>query len=158
MQAYAARITGLRLLSLECYAIWALTDALEGVMTRVRGAPDVVNPDPTAVENLPFKVAAAAEWIIHAGHVLYGRDEEIDNTDGGPLWRLDKKEARKIRHKYKGTKGLCPARWELWYQRFGVIYDDKGVDLMTREVAGKAQSSMERVQREWEATESSFRT
>lgn len=152
-----ARITGLRLLSLECYTIWTLIDALEGVMTHVRGAPDVVNPDPTAVENLPFKVAAAAEWIDHAGHVLYGRDEEINNTDGGPLWRLDKKEARKVRRRYKGTKGLCPARWELWYKRFGVIYDDKGVDVSTREVAGQARRSMKRVQSEWEPAESSLR-
>lgn len=147
LQSYAARITGLHLAPWESYAIWALTDALEGVMTPIRGAPDEVNPNPAAIENLPFKVAAAAEWIIHAGHVLYRRDEEIYETQGGPLWRLDKTEARRLRRKYKGTQGLCPARWELWKDRFGVIRDSNKVDNSTRTVAGVAVDTMERVER-----------
>lgn len=148
LQSYAARITGLRLAPCESYAIWALTDALEGVMTPIRGAPDEVNPDPAAVEDLPFKVVVAAEWIVHAGHVLYGRDEEIYATQGGPLWRLDKTEARRLRRKYKSTQGLCPARWELWKERFGVIRDSNKVGDSTQTVAGGAVDAMERVERE----------
>ncbi|RYP42616.1 hypothetical protein DL768_010313 [Monosporascus sp. mg162] len=73
---------------LDMYAIWAFTDALEGEMTPVRGAPDEINPDPAAVKDLPFKVAIAAAWAFHAGRVLYGRDEEIHGTLGWPLWML----------------------------------------------------------------------
>ncbi len=150
LHSYAARIAGLGLVPLECYAIWALTDALEGVMTPIRGAPDEVNPNPAAVEDLPFKVAAAAEWIFHAGHVLYARDEEVYGTAGGPLWRLDKAEARRLRRKYRGTQGLCPARWTLWKQRFSVIRDSREVDQGTRIVAGRAYGSMEIVESaEW---------
>lgn len=145
LQSYAARMTGLGLAPCEAYAIWALTDALEGVVTPVRGAPDEVNPDPAAVEDLPFKVAAAAEWIIHAGHVLYGRDEEVYATQGGPLWKLDKTEARRLRRRYKGTQGLCLARWELWRERFGVIRDSIKVDDSTRMVAAGAVDAMERL-------------
>lgn len=147
LQSYAARIAGLGLVPLEAYAIWALTDALEGVMTPIRGAPDEVNPDPAAVEDLPFKVAAAAEWIVHAGHVLYGRDEEVYATAGGPLWRLDKAEARRLRRRYRGTQGLCPARWTLWKQRFGANRDSEEVDEGTRRVAGRAYDAMESVER-----------
>lgn len=147
LQSYAARVAGLGLVPLEAYAIWAVTDALEGVMTPIRGAPDEVNPNPAAVEDLPFKVAAAAEWIVHAGHVLYGRDEEVYATAGGPFWRLDKAEARRLRRRYRGTQGLCPARWTLWKQRFGVIRDSTEVDHGTRRVAGRAYGAMERVER-----------
>lgn len=147
LQSYAARIAGLGLAPLECYAIWALTDALEGVMTPIRGAPDEVNPNPAAVEDLPFKTAAAAEWIVHAGHVLYRRDEEVYGTAGGPLWRLGKAEARRLRRKYRGTAGLCLARWTLWKQRFAVIRDSDKVDEGTQKVAGRAYDGMERIER-----------
>lgn len=147
LQSYAARIAGLGLVPLECYAIWALTDALEGEMTPIRGAPDEVNPNPAAVEDLPWKVAAAAEWIIHAGHVIYGRDEEVYGTAGGPLWRLDKAEARRLRRKYRGTQGLCLARWTLWKQRFAVIRDSDEVDHGSRGLAGRGYGYMEMVER-----------
>lgn len=67
-------------------------------------------PDPASVEDLSFKVAAAAEWIIHAGPVLYGRGEEVYATQSGPLRRLDKTEARRLGRKYKVVKGLSLAR------------------------------------------------
>ncbi|PHH92184.1 hypothetical protein CDD83_8570 [Cordyceps sp. RAO-2017] len=101
LEAYASRIAGLGLIPSDMYAIWALADALEGSMTPIRGAPDEVNEDPTAVEDISYKVKSAAAWMIHAGHVLYGRDEEVLGATAGPLWRLDKKEAMKLRHKVR---------------------------------------------------------
>ncbi|KAH8881855.1 hypothetical protein GQ53DRAFT_754016 [Thozetella sp. PMI_491] len=146
LQTYAARIAGLGLCHFEAFAIWALTDALEGEMTPIRGAPDEINLDPTAVGDLPFKVSLAAAWIAHAGSVLYGRDEEIRGTQGGPLWRLPKKEAMRQGRKYRGTQGLCPERWELWKSRFGVIRDNKDVDEDTRKTAQGALDAMERAE------------
>lgn len=116
-------------------------------MTPIRGAPDEVNPDPAAVEDLPFKVAVAASWAVYFGHILYGRDEEIRATLGGPLWRLDKKEGFRLKRKYRGTQGLCPERWELWKSRFGVIRDSEKVDEETRRRAGEAADAMERVEK-----------
>lgn len=147
MQTYAARVTGAGLAPLEMYAIWAFTDALEGEMTLIRAAPDEVNPDPAAVPDLSFKVAVAAAWAIHAGDVLYGRDEEIRATQGGPLWRLDKKEGLRLKRKYRGTQGLCPERWALWKSRFGVIRDSDKVDEETRRRAGEAVDAMDRIEK-----------
>jgi hypothetical protein len=110
LQTYAARILGYGLVPLEQYAIWAFTDALEGTMTPIRGAPDEVNTNPAAVEDLAFKTAVASAWMIYGCHILYGRDEEVPGTLGGPLWKLEKREGIKLRRKYKGTGGLCPER------------------------------------------------
>ncbi|KAI5867009.1 hypothetical protein GGS23DRAFT_553122 [Durotheca rogersii] len=147
MQAYAARVAGLGLVPFETYAIWALVDALEGTMTPIRGAPDEVNEDPAAVEDISYKVKAAAMWIIHGGHLLYGRDEEVTGATAGPLWRLPKKEANKLRRKFRGTDGLCPLRWQLWKERFAVIRDTDALDAVTRKQAGDAYAAMDKVEK-----------
>ncbi|KND86391.1 hypothetical protein TOPH_08972 [Tolypocladium ophioglossoides CBS 100239] len=147
LQAYAARIAGLGLVPFEMYAIWALVDALEGTMTPIRGAPDEVNEDPAAVEDMSYKVHSAAAWAIHAGRLLYGRDEEVTGATAGPLWKLDKKEAVKLRRKFRGTDGLCPQRWQLWKQRFGVVRDAEGLDGKVRQEAGEAYAAMDRIEK-----------
>lgn len=147
LQTYAARIAGLGLAPLEMYAVWAFTDALEGAMKPIRGAPDEVDPDPAVVADLPFKVAVAAVWAVHFAHLLHGRDEEIHGTLGGPLWKLDKKEGLRLKRKYRGTQGLCPERWELWKARFGVIRDSDKVDEETRSRAAEAADAMERAEK-----------
>ncbi|GKT51269.1 uncharacterized protein ColSpa_11450 [Colletotrichum spaethianum] len=147
LQAYAARVMGLCLVPLETYAIWALVDALEGAVTPVRGAPDATNPDPAAVEDISYKARSAASWMVHAGHVLHGRDEEIRGVTAGPLWKLDKKEATKLRRKFKGTNGLCPQRWQLWKERFVAVRDAEGLDGRAREDAGNAFAVMEKVEK-----------
>ncbi|KXH69005.1 hypothetical protein CSAL01_11482 [Colletotrichum salicis] len=147
LQAYAARIAGLGLVPLETNAIWALVDALEGTVTPVRGASDEVNSDPAAVEDIAHKARIAAAWMIHAGHLLHGRDEVVSGATAGPLWKLDKKEAVKLRRKVKGTDGLCPDRWQLWKERFGVIRDAKGLDEKARKDAGDAYLEMEKIEK-----------
>ncbi|POR36752.1 Uncharacterized protein TPAR_03070 [Tolypocladium paradoxum] len=147
LQAYAARITGLGLIPFEVYAIWALVDALEGTMTPIRGAPDEVNEDPAAVEDISYKVKSAAAWMMHAGRLLYGRDEEVHGATAGPLWRLDKKEKIKRRRKCRGTDGLCPQRWQLWKERFGAVRDTDGLDGKVRQEAGDAYTAMDEVEK-----------
>ncbi|KAK1691027.1 hypothetical protein BDP55DRAFT_649399 [Colletotrichum godetiae] len=147
LQAYAARVAGLGLVSLETNAVWALVDALEGTVTPVRGAPDEVNSDPAAVEYITHKTRIAAAWMAHAGHLLHGRDEVVSGATAGPLWKLDKMEAMKLRRKVKGTDGLCPERWQLWKERFGVLRDAVGLDEKARKDAGDAYLEMEKIEK-----------
>ncbi|KAL5356232.1 hypothetical protein BJX96DRAFT_186182 [Aspergillus floccosus] len=148
MHAYAARILRQRLAALEHQAIWALSEAVEGAIVPVRGRPDIVSQHPTAVVDLPYKTALAAMWVIHAGHVLFGRDEVIERTAGGPLWVLPKKEAHGLRIKYRGTQGLCRERWKLWKNQFCAIRDCEEVEADTRNVARRAVLAMERAEEE----------
>ncbi|KLU90391.1 hypothetical protein MAPG_10245 [Magnaporthiopsis poae ATCC 64411] len=149
LQTYAARVAGYGIVPLEMYAIWALVDALEGTMKRVRGAPDEVDVSPASIEDLPTKMACAAAWMIHAGHVLHGRDEEVSGATAGPLWMIqDKKEAAKLGRRLKGTNGLCPERWAMWKGRFAAVRDaGEGVDDTAREQAGAAIARMEEVEK-----------
>lgn len=147
LQAYAARVAGLGSVPFEIYAIWALVDALEGTMKPIRGAPDEIDPEPSAVPNISWKVAIAANWMKYAGHRLYGRDEEVHGATAGPLWKLDKKEAIKLHRKLRGTDGLCPERWTLWKERFAAVRDAQGVDDAARENAEAAFDVMEKIEK-----------
>ncbi|KAM5349501.1 hypothetical protein ACJ41O_006006 [Fusarium nematophilum] len=138
LQAFAARV--------QVYAIWALGDAPEGAMTPIRGAPDEVNQNPSAVEDMPYKVKSAAAWMIHAGPMLYGRDEQVHGATAGPLWRLEKKERIKLRRKCRGTDGLCPQRWQLWKERFVAVRDADGLEEEVRRQAGDAYIAMSTVE------------
>ena len=146
MHAYAARIFGLGLAPFEAFAIWTLTDAVEGVMIPVRGSPDLVSRDPSTIEDLPFKAAAAAAWIKYSGTSLYGRDEPVPGTDRGPLWRLRKKEAIKPRRKFKGTQGLCLERWLLWKAQFGEIGRCDSVDGHIQTLAKETVALMDKIE------------
>ncbi|KAF4869392.1 hypothetical protein CGCSCA1_v011442 [Colletotrichum siamense] len=146
LQAYAARVAGLGLVPFEMYAIWAFVDALEGTMKPIRGGPDEIDSDPSAVPDISFKVAIAANWMKYAGHRLYGRDEEVHGATAGPLWKLDKKEAAKLRRKLRGTDGICPERWALWKERFAAIRDAQGVDDAARDNAKAAFDVMEEIE------------
>lgn len=150
LQTYAARVAGLGLIKVDTWsswALWTLVEALEGSMTPIRGAPDEINEDPAAVQDISYKVKSAAAWIIFAGNRLYGRDEEVVGATAGPLWRLDKKEAVKLNRKTKGTDGYCPERWNLWKQRFARIRDTDKLEADVRNEAGYALTAMEVVEK-----------
>ncbi|KAF5013371.1 hypothetical protein FDECE_618 [Fusarium decemcellulare] len=146
LQAYGARVTRLCRLPFEMYAIWALADALEGKMTPIRGAPDEINEDPGAVDE--YKIKTAAAWMIHMGHMMCGRDEEVRGATAGPLWKLDKKEGIKLRRKFKGTNGLDPKRWQLWKERFASFRDAEELDSKVRKEAGDAYAAMEKAEQD----------
>ncbi|KAK2594626.1 hypothetical protein QQS21_007663 [Conoideocrella luteorostrata] len=150
LQAYAARVAGLGLINANAWsawALWSIVDALEGTMTPIRGAPDEINEDPAAVEDIAYKVKSAAAWVVLAGNYLYGRDEVVDGATAGPLWRLEKKEAIKLRKKTRGTDGFCPERWNLWKDRFGVIRDCDKLERDVRNEAQYAYTAMEVVEK-----------
>ncbi|RSL50340.1 hypothetical protein CEP54_012000 [Fusarium duplospermum] len=144
LNAFAARLTSLLHLSTEMYFLWAMVDGLEGTMTFVWGAPDVINGDPAAVDEHDIKAAAA--WLIHTAHVFYGRDEEVKGGGGGPLWVLPKKEGLKLRRRYKGTDGLCPLRWQLWKDRLAAFRHSEALNAQIRKEAGDAYDAMEKAE------------
>ncbi|CAI0648886.1 unnamed protein product [Colletotrichum noveboracense] len=137
LDAYAARVAGLCQLPFEVYAIWALVGALEDTTANNTGP---------ALENqregkaIAHKLMSAAVWIIHAGHLLYGRDEQISGATAGPLWKQG--------HMLKGTDGLNPERWQLWKETFAVFRDADGLDTESRRVAGEAYAMMEKLENE----------
>lgn len=116
-------------------------------MTPIRGAPDEINEDPAAVKDISYKTKSAAAWVIQAGHLMYGRDEEIHGATAGPLWKLSKKEGIKLRRKTKGTDGFCLERWQLWKERFGVIRDATELDSDIRKEAEQAWRAMDLIER-----------
>ncbi|UNI13285.1 hypothetical protein JDV02_000042 [Purpureocillium takamizusanense] len=146
LQAYASRVAGMGFFPFEMYAVWAFVDALEGTMRHVRGAPDEVDDDPASIEGLPYKVSIAASWMVHTGERLYGRDEEVHGATAGPLWRLDKKEAIRLRRKFRGTNGLCPQRWRLWKGRFAAIHSMERLDEKVRTEAKNACAAMDKAE------------
>ncbi|VUC24334.1 unnamed protein product [Clonostachys rosea] len=148
LQWYAAQVAGLCDLYFEMYAIWALADALEGTMTEIRGAPNVVNGDPSVVKDIAYKTRSAAGWMIYTARQLHGRDEDVEGATAGPLWKPSKQEARELQRSLqkKRVYGLSPQRWSLWKQRFGCIRDCDKLDQETREYAGRAFRAMEEVE------------
>ncbi|KAH0429903.1 hypothetical protein CcaCcLH18_08185 [Colletotrichum camelliae] len=135
LDAYAARVAGLCHLPFEVYAIWALVDALEDT-TADKAGPTLENQ--MAGKTGAHKLMSAAVWMIHTGHLLYGRDEQISGATAGPLW----KQGRML----KGTDGLSPERWQLWKGRFAVFRDADGLDAESRRVAGEAYAVMEKLE------------
>lgn len=86
------------------------------------------------------KLISAAVWMIHAGHLLYGRDQQISGATAGILW----KQGRML----KDPDGLSPGRWQLWKGRLAVFRDADGVDAESRRVAGEAYAVMEKLENE----------
>lgn len=86
-------------------------------------------------------VPAAAQWVFHAGLLLFKCEEEIepshdrgDPLRGGVLW--------------EGKHGFCKKRWEFWKSRFMFIIDGENLDTETRKVAAKAVKAMNQIERD----------
>ncbi|KAJ0337586.1 hypothetical protein COL154_013115 [Colletotrichum chrysophilum] len=138
LDAYAARVAGLCHLPFEVYAIWALVNALEDTHFNKSG-PALENQ--VARKARDHKLMSAAVWMIHAGHLLYGRDEQISGATIGPMW--------KQRRMLNGTDGLSPERWQFWKARFAVLRDADSLDAQSCRVAGGAYTMMEKLENDF---------
>ncbi len=85
-------------------------------------------------------IPAAAQWMLHAGPMIYESQLEIEHSQsrgdplkGGDLW--------------KGKHGFCKERWDLWKDRFGWVHRNEGLQMETRRTAEEAFASMGRVER-----------
>lgn len=109
----------------DLYAIWQFRSALES----------------NDIETLDTEVPAAAQWIFHAGHLIYNLDREFehghtkgDPARGGPLW--------------DGKRGFCVERWNLWKSQFAWVSTVAEVDEGTRLVAAQARDAMEAIEKD----------
>jgi hypothetical protein len=136
----------------KCYAIWALRSALED-------APWTTPPniDPRYDEDTKARlrhesspqvldgyVPPAAQWIFHAGRLIFGSADEYaasptagDPAAGGPLWT--------------GKHGFCRERWDFWKRRFVWVSEQAELDASTRDVARAAADAMAEIERDAQA-------
>ncbi|KAK4977511.1 hypothetical protein LTR66_003915 [Elasticomyces elasticus] len=123
LSSFAARLLNHEMVSWTSFAVWQLREALE---------------EPSTGPKLQCDIAAAAEWIVHSGVLLYSSrsNDEVDPKDRSVM-------AGSI---YKGKWSLCPERWEFWKLRFGEISNEVGGD--TKKTAVKAMHKMTAIEQE----------
>lgn len=148
LNAFAARITASHCKKdFKLYGLWSLREALENELWigTANVGPNEVQPEDLPHERsihvLPGLVPAAAQWIFHAGRVLFTCQEEIlptskggDPMRGGTLWN--------------GKHGFCQERWGLWKKRFEWVQGVDGLDAYTKEVARNAVEEMEKIEKD----------
>lgn len=109
---------------LVTFGLWSLREALEE------------NHEDTS--KLDGGLPAAAQWVFHAGELIYDCEEEIaphpqggDPYKGGDLWT--------------GKHGFCKERWELWKQRFDSLAESTDLQTETKQVAREAVVAMGKI-------------
>jgi hypothetical protein len=131
------------------YAIWALRRALEDAdWTSPRSIDPAYDDEIKArlqhensMHALDGYVPPAAQWIFHAGRLVFGSDDEYaaspttgDPAAGGALWT--------------GKHGFCRERWDFWKQRFAWVGEQVELDVSTRDVARAAVEAMAKIDQE----------
>lgn len=106
------------------FGLWSLREALEDY-----------HKDISKLDGL---LPAAAQWIFHAGELIYGCEEEIapdpqsgDPYKGGDLWA--------------GKHGFCKERWQLWRQRFDWAAESADLQAETKRAAREAVVAMGKI-------------
>jgi predicted NBD/HSP70 family sugar kinase len=106
----------------ETFPIWALREALE-------------EPFRSVAEN-DIHALVAAQWIFHAGEVIYGLSVEeslVENpriTKGGSL--------------FDGESGFNMKRWAFWKKRAGALSNEVSADV--REIASAVVEKMSEIE------------
>lgn len=79
-------------------------------------------------------VTMAEFWISQCGEGVHERCKHDGTSESvrGPLWQ--------------GKEGFSADRYRFWQRRFGEIAEDEGVDDATRELAGRAEVGMRRLE------------
>jgi hypothetical protein len=132
----------------KLYAIWALRRALEDADWA--DAPPQLDPGYDAatrarltylctVSVLDGYVPPAAQWIFHAGRLIFHSNDEYvepgsDPARGGKLWT--------------GKHGFSRERWAFWKERFGWVSACEELEPSTRDVARKAVEAMDEIERD----------
>ncbi|RMJ23940.1 hypothetical protein PHISP_05188 [Aspergillus sp. HF37] len=122
LNSFAARLLTIDAVSWTTFAIWALRAALE---------------DASSGPKLDCDVAAAAQWIVHGGEVLFG--ECTPEARGG-----DESRVLASGRLYQGKSGLFVERWMFWKKRFGEVYMQEGEK---GRMAREARDRMEDIER-----------
>ncbi|KAH8684502.1 hypothetical protein BGZ60DRAFT_397692 [Tricladium varicosporioides] len=124
-------------------AILELRQALEGRQTWLepsRSEEHKVNGV------MDMELAVVAEWMEHAGSLIYGACCEGDGADIGEPRSFGSNHYASG-ELYTGTPGLCLERWAFWEKRFGDICTEEGVSDTSRALAFKSILNMKQVKR-----------
>lgn len=77
-------------------------------------------------------VLGAAQWIFHAGRVIFASREQYGRAGVGL-------------ELFKGPNGFSPERWNFWKKRFAWVQEQTELNQETRAVAKKALEVMEQI-------------
>lgn len=133
INAFAARITAFPCANTyKTYGLWSLRQALED---------DAQENGYEYLPTLDGSVPAAAQWIFHAGQVIFACEDKIepsrqrgDPLRGGALW--------------KGKSEFSKERWSLWKTRFEWMQGVETLAASTKEIAKKAVEAMEQIEKD----------
>ncbi|KAE8322443.1 hypothetical protein BDV39DRAFT_209812 [Aspergillus sergii] len=143
VHAFTALLTKSRLIPLPRQAILAIGQTTEGVMAQKEdGSPEFVSSDPSDIEELDMKVAVAAIWIQHAGHVLWRSNPRDTIGEGGPFWKEIYANLSKENPNHLSS---YRERWCVWMQQFGEISENSNVAEETRDIAGEVQETLDEI-------------
>ncbi|GMF70389.1 unnamed protein product [Aspergillus oryzae] len=143
VHTFTALLTKSYLIPLPRQAILAIGQATEGATVQKEdGGPEFVSNDPLDIEQLDMKVAVAAIWVQHAGHVLWRHNPRYTIGEGGPLWkefyeRLSKEDPNYL--------SLYRERWGVWVLQFGEISENSDVAEETRDIAGEVSETLDEI-------------
>lgn len=107
LNAFVARLVGAELVDWETYPIWSLRDAFE--------------EDFRTVSENDINALVAAQWMSHAGSLIYDlcvEESAVDNpkiTKGGSL--------------FDGECGFNRKRWAFWKTRATKLIGEVSVDI-----------------------------
>ncbi|KAL9114198.1 MAG: hypothetical protein Q9187_007509 [Circinaria calcarea] len=146
--AFAARIVADGICDLKRVGIRTLRNALErepwkrpSHVENIRGYDRELAMYRSSIRHLDCLVPAAAQWIFHAGHMIFhlqdewraSQDPGEDQGFGEGLW--------------KGKNGFCRERWDFWKSRFTWVQGLKELEFETKAVAKQAVERMEKIEK-----------
>lgn len=146
--AFAARLVAEGICDLKSIGINSLHQALEDEpwkrsppLENVRERDRELVMYRRTVGRLNSLVPAAAQWIFHAGRMIFHLQDEWkasqgpgdDQGSGESLW--------------KGKNGFCRERWGFWKSRFAWVHGLKELEFEAKAIAKRAVEIMEKIEK-----------
>lgn len=124
-------------MDLKLYGLWTLRDALESESSD--------GPSSYDLQFLDVAVPAAAQWMLHAGKVIFNSGDEVRENEIQPSHGLGSLATVKL---WKGRPGFCKGRWTLWRKRFEWVNSMEELNAVSRGLAKQAKEAMEEIESE----------
>ena len=137
--AYVAHLTAIGTADFLLYGIWAMRDALEGGIARMREMRRT--PEMKAMQ-LEVTLGIIVVWLSISGEEMYRRSfetvEAVENVDSGVLdaWRA--------------WGEISNVRWSYWKKRLGKFARDEKVSALARSHAARASEEMQQLEDAYE--------
>lgn len=124
-------------MDLKIYGLWTLRDALESESSHVPSSYDI--------QILDVVVPAAAQWVLHAGKIIFRSNDEVQEDEIQPSHGLNTPATVNL---WKGKPGFCKGRWTLWKTRFEWVHSVEELNIVSRGLARQAKKAMEEIESE----------